>query len=375
MMRSLYTGITGLKNHQTRMDVIGNNIANVNTVGYKTSRVVFQDIFSQGLKGGSANANVENGLGGTNPMQVGLGVKLSSIDVIHRPAPIAYTDNMFDMMISGDGFFIVAKPLYNATRVVEDQTILVGNEEELDADGEPIPIFHSTVEFYGPTGVGQGFEFHYTRAGNFGLDDEGFLVTSDGYYVLGYQIHLDPATGYFEEIDTGEEDDDGDPIMELKWIPASYYVANPAYDSTVTGSQPFLTGDVESYPTTYLQPIQVGSKELQFAVDDKGEVTVLINNRRVPIAQLGIAMFSNPGGLEKEGGSLYRETRASGQMQNNVAGMLGRGPVLAGGLEMSNVDLANEFTDMIVTQRGFQANSRIITVSDTMLEELVNLKR
>ena len=363
MMRSLYSGITGLKNHQTRMDVIANNIANVNTVGFKTSRVVFQDIFSQQLKSGSANANVENNLGGTNPMQIGLGVKLSAIDVIHRPAPIAYTDNMFDMMISGDGFFIVAKPVYDAVRT-EINDILVGYYE--DDDGEWEKINHFTVEY-------NRMEHHYTRAGNFKLDDEGFLVTSDGYYVLGYRVELKEGTGLMVE-NTGDlEDANGDPIPEYDpaapetsgpqfvWIPAQYEVICP--------------GHVDYRGPNDLQPIRVGSKELQFAVDDKGEVTVLIENRRVPIAQLGIAMFSNPGGLEKEGSSLYRMTRASGDAIDDVAGKLGRGPVLAGGLEMSNVDLANEFTDMIVTQRGFQANSRIITVSDTMLEELVNLKR
>ena len=148
MMRSLYSGISGLKNHQTRMDVIGNNIANINTTGYKTSRVIFQDIFSQTVRGGMANTDIN---GGTNPVQIGLGIKLSTIDVMHTPAPYARTDNPFDMMVEGDGYFIVGYPV------------------EFDDDGIPVR-----------------YDMFYTRAGNFKLDDEGFLTTSDGYYVLGY---------------------------------------------------------------------------------------------------------------------------------------------------------------------------------------------
>jgi flagellar hook protein FlgE len=112
-----------------------------------------------------------------------------------------------------------------------------------------------------------------------------------------------------------------------------------------------------------------------FAVGDDGSVSVIINNQKVTIARIAVAMFSNPGGLDKAGNSLYRQTASSGDAQIGQALENGAGKVIGGGLEMSNVDLATEFTDMIVTQRGFQANSRIITVSDTMLEELVNLKR
>ena len=303
MMRSLYSGISGLKNHQTRMDVIGNNIANVNTTGYKMSRVIFQDIFSQTVSGGKANTDIS---GGTNPMQIGLGIKLSTVDVIHTAAPFGRTDNPFDMMVSGDGFFVVEAP------------------------GGLL----------------------YTRAGNFKLDDAGYLTTSDGYYVQGY-------TGDLTEI--FDPQDPTDPKFEI-----DYDALTPIrlrYEKEVPGAN---QGD----PTTKKMIDLVG-----FAVGDDGSVSVMIDNEKVVIAKIALAMFSNPGGLEKAGGSMYRVTASSGEPVYTLAQANGAGDIKGGGLEMSNVDLATEFTDMIVTQRGFQANSRIITVSDTLLEELVNLKR
>ena len=316
-MRSLYSGISGLKNHQTRMDVIGNNIANVNTTGYKTSRVVFQDIFSQSVKGGTANSPIN---GGTNPVQIGLGIKLSTIDVMHTPAPYARTDNPFDMMVEGDGFFIVKGP-----------------------DG-----------------------YFYTRAGNFKLDDQGYLTTSDGYYVMGYTA---PMTYVPEVWDTTATPPvlttpatvTPDPIDYSGLDMIRLRVPNDApYDPTAPQGDPAASPDVDL----------VG-----FAVGDDGSVSVIIDNEKVTIAKIALAMFSNPGGLEKAGNSLYRVTASSGNAVECQPLAKGSGKVVGGGLEMSNVDLATEFTDMIVTQRGFQANSRIITVSDTLLEELVNLKR
>ena len=322
MMRSLYSGISGLKNHQTRMDVIGNNIANVNTVGYKASRTVFQDIFSQAIKSGTANSPLS---GGTNPTQIGLGVKLSTVDVLHTPAPIARSDNPFDMMIEGDGFFILQDENQN---------------------------------------------YYYTRAGNFYLDDEGYLVSSHGYYVMAYNFTL--------EYDPGDAGDpDADPPIPA--IPPSVLV-----DPDVDGMSPVLDKvrlrvpnddyvDVDPSDPSYTGPEFLDL--IGFNVGKNGDISVIINNVKQTIGFLGVGMFSNPGGLEKAGDSLYRESPASGHVVETMALNDGAGRVLGGGLEMSNVDLATEFTDMIVTQRGFQANSRVITVSDTLLEELVNLKR
>ena len=349
MMRSLYSGISGLRNHQTRMDVIGNNISNVNTTGYKTSRTIFQDIFSQTAAGGSAGAP-QLGVGGTNPMQIGLGIKLSSIDVMHTPAPFQRTDNPFDMMIGGDGFFIIEAP------------------------GGPQP---------GQMG------YYYTRAGNFKLDDQGYLTTTDGYYVLGFAST--PVLEYLQEFDV-----DGDPVLDSNGDEVWYW--RVVLRDVNGGTDP----DEEVYISTTPQRIQLRAYNAAadptdptfspaawdwdadgplydslegFTVGKNGEVTIIANNRKMTIAKLSIAMFANPSGLEKAGNSLYRETSSSGRAEIGEAYMNGAGTVEGGGLEMSNVDLATEFTDMIVTQRGFQANSRIITVTDSMLEELVNLKR
>jgi len=339
MMRSLYSGISGLKNHQTRMDVIGNNIANVNTVGYKTSRTIFQDIFSQTAKSGARNSVA---YGGTNPVQIGLGIKLSTIDIMHTPAPIARTDNPFDMMISGDGFFIVGYV-------------------ELDPAGDPILDIN-----------GDMWRCYYTRAGNFTLDDEGYLTTSDGYYVLGYSVDLTlDANGTIVPSDDSNAEYEGDPTVFGKLIvPDPYELDRIRLRVTPDGNEfnPSGTDYDPQDPDTYVDL-------LGFSVDDNGVVSVIIGETKVAVAKIALGMFSNFGGLEKAGNSLYRETPSSGPVVRTEARLRGSGPILGGGLEMSNVDLATEFTDMIVTQRGFQANSRVITVSDTLLEELVNLKR
>ena len=335
MMRSLYSGISGLRNHQTRMDVIGNNIANVNTAGYKTSRVIFQDIFSQNVSAGAA-ANLAIPIGGTNPMQIGLGIKLASVDVLHTPAAFGRTDNATDMMIGGEGFFIIQSP-------------------------------------EGP---------FYTRAGNFKIDDDGYLTTVDGFFVLGYGFDLAVTPQPYNIMEEELKDSDGaefDPPRYRFWAeikPTAVFMANPELGDLqkirvrLDSADPLV--DKAGAPNF---PADGTVELLNFSVAKDGSVEVLSNNRKLTIAKVAIAMFSNPSGLEKAGNSLYRATNSSGEVLVRLPYEDGAGTVEGGGLEMSNVDLASEFTDMIVTQRGFQANSRIITVSDTMLEELVNLKR
>ncbi|SMB94013.1 flagellar hook protein FlgE [Thermanaeromonas toyohensis ToBE] len=275
MMRSLYSAVSGLRTHQTRMDVIGDNIANVNTVGFKKSAVTFKDVFYQTLRGGSAGTTE---LGGTNPQQVGLGVTLGSIDVIHTQGAAQITGNGTDLMIQGDGFFRVS-----------------------------------------PDG---GTTIYYTRAGAFHFDNQGYLVTPDGMKVL---------------------DTNGTPVQ----------IADMAD------------------PTTMPQSVSIDKKGYVHYVDRNGATQTLAN----PIS---IAKFSNPAGLAKVGQNLYQETASSGAPGSDMApgeGSLANTTIIPSALEMSNVELAQEFTDMIITQRGFQANARTITTSDEMLQELVNLKR
>ena len=360
MMRSLYSGISGLRNHQTRMDVIGNNIANVNTIGYKGARTVFQDVFSQTAQSGSSNQALNFGMGGTNPIQIGLGVRLSTIDVLHGPAPMQRTDRALDMMINDDGYFVVGmpNPLHPAPfgaveDIMDDDTIYI-NEDT----GEIIPKF----------------TYLYTRAGDFKMDNDGYLVTSHGYYVLGYNVlpfTFDPEAG-----DAGEF---SDPLTEEEFADAMERGDAIFWRSELTHwlyvHKDLEPGEDPEWPRPEPKAIKMADDQVGFAVDNNGMINIIEGNRRRPIAQLTIGMFANPEGLEKVGNSLYREGNSSGSANLTIAGNMGAGTVSGGGLEMSNVDLASEFTDMIVTQRGFQANSRIITVSDTMLEELVNLKR
>lgn len=268
MLRSLNSGVSGLKAFQTKLDVIGNNIANVNTIGYKKSQVVFEDLFSQTLKGANAPTytNASNTVpisGGTNPIQVGLGTKVASIKNIFTPGSPTSTFNQTDLYIDGNGFFVVK-----------------------DSAGK---------EFL-------------TRAGNFSLDRDGYLVNSNGMYVQD----------------------------------------------------------------TSSRPIKLPLDSVTFSVSNTGVVTGIDSNGESltpnPPITIDLVAVTNPGGLIKEGSSLYSESSNTERINSNSQ-------ILSGVLEMSNVDLSEEMTDMITAQRGFQANAKIITVSDSILEELVNLKR
>ncbi len=406
----MFAGVSGLRNHQIRMDVIGNNIANVNTVGYKTSRVTFQDALSQSLKGATAP---QNNRGGINPQQVGLGVTLSSIDVIHTAGNLQTTGVNTDLALQGNGFFI----------------------------------------------VGEGAQNYYTRAGNFSMDTSGRLVYSNGLQLQGWMADAGEinTNGKIEGIKlpinstiapqaTGGVGIDGiilngnlqpsttaipteftrnvqvfdslghSHVLEIRFNETSsnnwkWEAFDPSKTSIGTGDIVFnaegkfdsvtantiggwnpgtganaldITINFENltqyaadessvayeqngYPMGYLQ---------SFKIDSAGKIIgVFTNGLTEDIAQVAVATFSNAGGLEKLGETMFRESSNSGSAQINPSGVGGSGKITPGTLEMSNVDLSQEFTDMIVTQRGFQANSRIITTSDEMLQELVNLKR
>ncbi|MDN5361791.1 MAG: flagellar hook protein FlgE [Moorella sp. (in: firmicutes)] len=302
MMRSLYSGVSGLRTHQTRMDVIGDNIANVNTVGFKRSSVTFKDVFYQTMRGGSAGTASTgtpptNGTGGTNPQQIGLGVTLGSIDVVHTQGAAASTGNGTDLMIQGDGFFVLKDSANN---------------------------------------------LFYTRNGAFHFDNLGYLVNADGLKVQVCYYDTDNSLQY----------------KNIRLQPSSS--ASSEYEGLNTTSPPTNPPD-------------------SFSIDSKGIVHIVVGTNKYDSYPLAIAKFPNPAGLEKVGQSLYRATASSGDAQTSNAGDSAKGlantTIIPSALEMSNVDLAQEFTDMIITERGFQANARTITTSDQMLQELVNLKR
>jgi flagellar hook protein FlgE len=267
MLRSMYSGIGAMRNFQTKLDVIGNNIANVNTYGFKKGRTIFKDLVSQQIAGASGPSGNR---GGVNPKQVGLGSQLAAIDTVHTQGSLQTTGRALDLAISGDGFFVLG-----------------------DANGN---------------------NRLYTRAGNFYLDSQGYIVSADGRYLLG------------------------------------------------SGNQRIkIPLDAKS--------VSIGSDGTVSYVDVSGNLQTATNS---PIQ---LAKFNNNDGLEKAGDNLFRPTDNSGAANIGAPGANGTGTIVAGMLEMSNVDLAEEFTEMIVAQRGFQANTRIITTSDEILQELVNLKK
>lgn len=273
MLRSMYSGVSGMKNLQVKMDVIANNIANVNTIGFKSSRVMFQDIMSQTTT--QATAGQPNGLGGTNMQQIGLGVQVGSIDTIHNTGAPTSTGRDLDFYLEGAGYFVVR-----------------------DGEGNNL----------------------YTRDGIFTRDGNGALVNSSGMKVMGIDANNALVELNVPELDNGD-----------------------TYQS--------------------------------MAIDKYGVVTAKYGTRDVNIGRVAIATFNNPDALEKLGGNNYGATVNTGDAILGAAGQNGSGMMQSGKIEMSNVDLSTEFTEMIVASRAYQANSRSITTSDEMLQELLNLKR
>ncbi|EHL19999.1 hypothetical protein HMPREF9628_00996 [Peptoanaerobacter stomatis] len=473
MMRSMNSAVSSLKNHQTRMDVIGNNIANVNTVAFKTGRVTFKDTYSQMVRTPSGHS--EN-RGGINPAQVGLGMNISSIDNVMEKGTVDVTNVGTDVYIDGEGFFMVES-----------------------SDGR-----------------------YYTRDGNFNVDEEGYLTTQDGRYVMGYQADKDgnvieklsrikvpikdilkpkvtskmamegnlssktakgiPATGFpntlatiYNKVPVDSSDPSKGYKYEIKpefakneaagresilgkttttevidslggkhtirmdfvrtadpnkWDVYAFYVDSngsmiPASGTTVntnpaasadgkalSGLTFKNTGGVDDTspkewtfsltPPNGAAPMtnvkvdlskltQFESQSTAFVKENDGYTLGELNGMSIgsdgkiigkfsngdvkTLAQIVTATFANVNGLQKEGDNLWSPTQNSGDPNINVPGAGGSGMLQSNALEASNVDLAKEFTNMITTQRGFQANSRVITTTDQMLEELVNLKR
>jgi flagellar hook protein FlgE len=280
MLRSLFSGISGLRANQTMLDVTGNNIANANTVGFKASSVVFQDTLNQIMTGAGAAGN---GNGGTNPVQVGLGVQVAATTGKFTQGSAQVTGGATDLMIQGDGMFV----------------------------------------------LGSGNERVYTRAGAFTWDEQGNLVSPSGKKVQGYAPGTAPNGPLVD--------------VNLHSIDASL-PAGVEMTSYSIGADGVLRG-------TFSDDVQRD------------------------IAVVAVADFVNHAGLERVGETAFRASANSGNPEFGVAGAGGRGSLMGGTLEMSNVDLAAEFTNLILAQRGFQASSRVITTSDQVLEDLVNIKR
>ncbi len=391
MLRSLFAGISGLRAHQTMLDVTGNNIANVNTTGFKSSQTQFQDTLSQMMMAAGAP---QDGVGGTNPAQIGLGVRTAAITTSFTQGAAQLTNRSTDIMISGDGFFMVRN----------------------------------------------GAEQLYTRAGAFSFDATGQLVTPEGSLVQGWaadasgvvdqnqpltDLRLPIATlmgaaqttsALFEgnlpddaavgtvlnrTMDTYDAAGNALPLqIAFTRTAAGWDLAGALDGATATGAMTFnpdgtlatggaftvgavtvdLSGITGYAGITSVEPVSQDGRAAgtlqSFTINADGTLMgSFTNGLKQPVGQVALAGFSNPGGLEKAGNSTYRTTVNSGEAQVGAAGTNGRGTLTGGALEMSNVDLSAEFTSLIIAQRGFQANSRVITTSDELLQELVNLKR
>lgn len=411
MLRSLFSGISSLRSHQTMLDVTGNNIANANTTGFKASRTQFEDTLSQLVQAAGAPQGQN---GGTNPAQVGLGVRVSGVSTDFTPGAAQQTGRSLDMMIDGDGFFVV------------------------NAGGEQL----------------------YTRNGAFSLDATGRLVTSSGAFVMGWAADAngvvnangplsplalpvtttmgaratstvtfagnlpadakvaDPtatppveATSLLRSIEVHSADGTAIPLdvtftLQSNTPGATWavQVADRAGNQLGTGTISFdANGSVQNItvPTVTvagapigldldgltgfaaLTTVEAASQDGQgagvlqsFAMTADGTLMGSFSNGlKRAVGQVAVSTFANSAGLEKAGGSMMRVSVNSGDPQIGAAGQGGRGDLTGGALEMSNVDLSQEFTNLIVAQRGFQAGSRVITTSDELLQELVNLKR
>ena len=468
MMRSLFSGVAGLKTHQTRMDVIGNNIANVNTVAYKSQSATFQELMYQNTQNASA-ANQETGRGGINAKQIGLGSSLAAINTnISLSGSSQSTGNAFDVQISGDAFFIVSDGAQNhftragafyvdgagnlamtsngynvmgwqanekneiqvdtvsPLRIMSAENMVSAPEQTTKAyvDGvidknDPnvknttgrlvnISVYDSLGYSYiaqfkinavpvDASDLSKGYvDGKYTIAPNKLIDSTGVdLLTKTGSGVTMElsgatsgvtPLEFDTKTGTITSPAAGADDKTENPLsLTIKGIDAFKTAAgadNPIsvdfanlkmYDnngtSTVAGHYGDVKGNYAGRKKGALSGVAIQQDGKIFGSYDNGTTKLL--------GQIAVTSFANPSGLEKIGDNLYDTTQNSGAFDGIGKDITadGGGSMKTGVLEMSNVDLSSEFTEMITTQRGFQANSRIITVSDSMLEELVNLKR
>ena len=337
MLRSLYSGISGMKVNQTKLDVIGNNLANVSTTAFKGSRVNFSTTISQTL--GSASA-ASDSLGGVNGKQVGLGAQIASIDKIMSQGSMQSTSRSLDVAVDGSGYFMVATgPAL--TGDAKDSITIVNN-------GVGTMPANSSVA--------------YTRDGSFVLDNEGNLLTSKGYRVLGFAMKSgDDKNVPAKPIDN--IDDKGNVL---------YVESN---NSTEAIDDKLLKDDGKGGKTPVaVKSFNISADGLITGVLETGEITAL--------GQIAMSSFKNEVGLTDIGNNMYEPSGSSGAAiissgKNSPTNRnsSGYGDILQGYLEMSGVDMAEQFTDMIVATKAFQAAGKTITTGDEILSEIINLKR
>jgi flagellar hook protein FlgE len=414
MGSAIFTGVTGLQVHQRRIDVIAANIANVNTTGYRGSRALFQDLFSQTLQGPSAPLGT---FGGRNGSQVGLGVRLGVIDINFTQGTLLNTGVASDLAIQGNGFFVLSgggnnfytrdgsytinangqlvdsatglfvqgfqadstgtidpnAPLSNisiplgTTSIVRASTLvsLVGNLNSGAAAGDTVV---RNVQVFDSLGTARDVQITFTKSAS--TNEWDWTATST-------DPDIDTVTGagtiVFDTDGTVLSGGIGNvSVTFLAGIPSSPvdpFVFDFDFNnvSQLAAESDVSVSTQDGFPRGTLEAFNIGANGVLNGVFSNGLTQVL--------GQVALATFANNGGLVREGNNLFRESPGSGIAQVGTPGTGGRGQVSGGVLEGSNVDLGTEFSNLIVTQRGFQANARTITTADTLLQETVNLVR
>jgi len=466
MMRSLFSGVSGLQNHQTRMDVIGNNISNINTTGFKRGRVGFQDLIYQQLQGA---ARPTEDLGGVNPKEVGLGMSIASIDTLHIQGSLQTTGVQTDLAIIGQGFFVLddmGKQLFtragafsvdsegvlvnpaNGMKVqgwmarevegysiidvsapVNQITIPVGGKDpakattmvqfacNLDKRIPELPenptgdqvirsTWTTTIDIYDTFGDKHILQVSFTRVpgtanswnatvnvdpqneaptnATIGFGAEPPAVGGPQVFVVNFSNN-----GTLLSAEDGAGNVSGASGQVQMNVAYDVQNATPNEDGTLARQEFVLNlGNVGAFTNSMTQYAEASSTKMveqdgrtmgyldNFKIDSSGIITGIYSNGTTrDLAQIAMATFTNQGGLEKAGDNTFRVSNNSGIANIGPSGIAGKGKIIAGTLEMSNVDMADQFVDMIVTQRGFQANSKTIQTADQLLQELLTLKR
>lgn len=339
MLRAMDSAVSGLRAHQNKLDVIGHNIANVNTVGYKSQSYTFKDTMYQSA---TASTNGTATAGGVNAAQYGYGSLMGTISIDMAASTPTYVGG-FSATIDGQGFFI--------TKSRKDGEIVTSGDAAQDTEAM------------------KQADYDYTRVGQFKVDSNGYIVDGQGNFVYGY------LEGEFEANNPTLQD--GQKYMTMLRIPKKVVITGTAPNTTTSLQFSKAIGDGEALQVNSIKINKMGNIEatLTYPTTDANGDEVL-KSSTFTIGTVAIATFQNQEGLTKDGSNYYKasESDNTGICSADTPGT-NRATLMPGYLEASNVDMAVEFSEMIMAERGFQANSKIITVSDEILNELINMKR
>ena len=407
MMRSMFSGVSGLRSHQTMMDVVGNNISNVNTAGFKASQVSFSESLSQVLRGASGATDERAGINGA---EIGLGVKVAQIDSIFTQGASQVTGRATDLAIQGDGFFVV-EAANETTYTRLGSFIFDENGTLTSASGGQVQGWVATNGVVDTNSRIQSIRIPLGQV----IDPEettevaiGGSLSSDALVgdISRTSIEVFDSLGVPHEATysfTKTNVNEWSVAVEIDGTPATIAPATVTFDASgqltsaslvnVSGFTPTgaLPMDFDVDFGTALALVQFGGAPTMeakakngqaigylvgYSISDVGLIEGQFSNgQNKALGQVATASFANPGGLSRAPDSTFRTSVNSGEPLVGLAGTGNRGLMSSGTLEMSNVDLAREFTNLIIAQRGFQANSRVITTADELLSDLVNLKR